>query len=109
MTTADAMLSFRLLAIVRSYGDLHSACRGRADALAVTFEQLDAICGLPDRYVGKLLGPGQVRRFGPISLGPLLSALGMFLIAVEDPYALEKYQARRSRRRFRKRSMSNEC
>jgi hypothetical protein len=46
---------------------------------------LDEITGLPDRYTAKLFGPKQVRRIGMVSLGPLLQALGLRLVAVEDP------------------------
>jgi hypothetical protein len=65
----------RQLATVRSYDDLHQALRDRADEIDVSRNNLDEVTGLPNGYVGKLLGGKQVKNIGAMSLGLLLSAL----------------------------------
>jgi hypothetical protein len=40
-----------------SYCELVNTLRARVDELKITFEMLDAVIGLPDRYVAKLLAP----------------------------------------------------
>ena len=88
----------RQLAEVTDYPGLLVALRSRADELQVARETIDEISGLPARYSGKILGLKQVRRIGMLSLGPLLGALGVKLIMVEDAAAL-KLVAGRLRKR----------
>jgi hypothetical protein len=49
---------------------------------------------LPDRYASKVLSLKHLWRIGMETLGPMLTALGMKLIAVEDEVALERYRPR---------------
>ena len=55
-----------------------------------------SISGLPDRYSSKVLSLTSCRRkrIGMVSLGPLLGALGLKLIAVEDHEAVARNRSR---------------
>jgi hypothetical protein len=86
-----------LLEVV-DYDSLILAMRKRADALNCSRVTLDRIAGLPDGYVGKLLGTGQVKRLGMNSIGGLLGALGAKLVLIEDPEMMERYRDRRETR-----------
>lgn len=88
----------RQLAEATDYNGLIAAIRNRADELQVAGETIDEVAGLPARYSAKLLGPNQVRRIGAVSLGPLLGALALKLIIVEDEDALRQYGSRLKRR-----------
>jgi hypothetical protein len=78
----------------KNYDAFHAALRRRADDLKLARIVLDELAGLPTGYVGKLLGLGKVRGVGRISMGPLLQALGLKLVIVEDPEALHRIKAR---------------
>jgi hypothetical protein len=86
------------LGMVRNYDDLKAILRARAEALDVSRETIDELAGFSPGYAGRLLGPGADRRLGPATLAAMLGALGIKLIAVEDPEALAKYTARAKRR-----------
>jgi hypothetical protein len=45
--------------------------------------------------LAKLIGRNPVRRLGMMSLGPVLSVLGIKLAMIEDPEALERYGSQR--------------
>ena len=62
--------------------------------VAVSSENFAQVCGLPSYYPVKLLAVRPVRRMGALSLGPMLGALGMKLIAVEDPEAVARFTSR---------------
>jgi hypothetical protein len=75
------------LGVVRTYSDLHSLMRQRADALNVSRLVLDEASGLPSGYCGKILAKSQPRKLGRLGFELMLGALGMVLIAVEDKAA----------------------
>jgi hypothetical protein len=70
--------------------------RDRAQELrvAISSENFAAVCGLPSYYPVKLLAAKPVRRIGALSLGPMLGALGMKLIAVVDENAVARFTSR---------------
>jgi hypothetical protein len=70
--------------------------RARAHELraAVSSENFAQLCGLPSYYPVKLLSVRPVRRIGALSLGPMLGALGMKLIAVVDEDAVARFSSR---------------
>jgi len=70
--------------LIRNYDDLQAAVRARSTELGMTRADLDARAGLADGHAGKLLGRRQVKRFGNITLGLVLGALGSALVLVED-------------------------
>jgi len=88
-TSGDELSSIRPLAVAYDYAGLHQAIRARAAALGYTNETLDEVAGLQSGYSGKLLGPKMPRKFGPVSLGAVMGALGLCLVIVEDPSAPE--------------------
>jgi hypothetical protein len=78
----------------RDYQELIQVLRRRAAQFGTPMEQLDEIAGLPSRYVSKLLAPVPIKAFGPVSLGPLLGALGLVLVVSEDAAALARVKSR---------------
>ena len=62
------------IACVWTSDELRNMFRTRIASLGVTFETADTIAGLPAGYTAKLLGPGPMRRFGPIALEALVGA-----------------------------------
>jgi hypothetical protein len=83
----------RVLAIMSSYDDLHSAVRARVCAMRLTYEAVDHLSGSQSGYTGKLLSPNQLKRFGKLSLGDTLGALGLYLALVESPEQVAKLKA----------------
>jgi general stress protein YciG len=80
----------RELGTITQYSDLHRLMRERAVAIGISREVLDDLSGLPDGYSGKLLSPNPIKKMGDLALAEVLPVLGMRLVAVEDPAALEK-------------------
>ena len=76
------------------YDGLRKAINAVRELRNISFEQLDDLSGLPDRYSAKLFGPRPLRRIGMKSLGDLLGALGIKLHLVEDLEALAKVEKR---------------
>lgn len=105
-----AMTELRHLGIATDYPGLHELLRRRRAELGMSFETLNAISGLS--YCDKILAPNPLqgpqqprtasghaartsaRGIGPEAWGPLLGALGMVLIAAEDPAATARLKAR---------------
>jgi hypothetical protein len=79
---------------VRSYDDLIEAIRNRILELNTTGESVDYVAGLPLRYSAKLLAPNRMRTIGARSFAPLLGALGLALIVVEDTEQLARVRHR---------------
>jgi hypothetical protein len=89
----------RVLAEIFDYNDLWRSVRDRLDVIGLTRDEVNEQAGLPDRYVAKILGPSQIRKFGNTSLGPTLGATGCYLLLVEDPAATAKMMARAQKRK----------
>jgi hypothetical protein len=83
----------RPLAIIASYDGLWKAIRDRADAMQVTRETLNGMANLQDGYMGKLLGGAQGKKFGKLSLGKTLGAIGCDLALIEDEIQTAKIRA----------------
>jgi len=85
------------------YVGLIQAMRERAQErrIALTGESIAAVSGLPTCYLAKLLSPSPVpvRRFGAISLGPLLGVLGLKLVVTEDEKAVQRFTSKLENRR----------
>jgi hypothetical protein len=92
---------------IRDYFDMQAIIRDRAAAFQVTREGLDDVAGIPNGYAAKLLAPYPIRFLGPKTMGPVLEALGLKLIAVEDPEAVSKHANKIARHRA-ERSIVNE-
>lgn len=91
----------RQIAVVREYSELVDALRARALELNVSRSEIDAVSGLQSGYAAKLLAPVPIRNIGPMSFGPLLQALGLSLIVVEDQGSKERFVDRMPNRRHR--------
>ena len=70
------------------------ALRDRVDELNVSRTELDFLAGVSSGHSAKLLCPKQVKRFGSVTLGPMLGAVGCKLLLVEDAEATAKIRAR---------------
>ena len=90
MTTGEP----RQLATVRSYDELLAALRARALELGATRKQIGFVAGLPDGYAATLLAPGPAKSLGRTSFGPMLGALGLALVVIEDAEALARVRHR---------------
>lgn len=100
-----AGVGLRVLGSASDYAALHGLLRSRRADLGLSFETLAAISGLG--HVDKLLAPMPAsqargpdgrrptpRNIGPVAWGPLLGALGLKLVVVEDIAATERLKAR---------------
>jgi hypothetical protein len=74
----------RVLAKFSDYNGLHRAVAARAAELQLTRHELDYLSGNLDGYSAKVLAPSQYRKFGPVSLGNTVGALGCYLLLIED-------------------------
>ena len=82
--------------IVNDYQGLIEVCRQRAAELAISRSGIDEVSGLPNGMAGKILGDRQVKKMGPLTLGPLLQTLGLKMLIIEDDAATAKTLARRT-------------
>jgi len=80
--------------LIASYDELVAAIRDRIDELNISRNEIDRQAGLSSGHSGKLLGAKQAKRFGSVSLGPMLGAVGCKLLLVEDPDQTAKIRAR---------------
>lgn len=84
---------------IRRYQDLHAGLRRRAEDLNISRLVIDEIGGLQPGYSSKLLAPDPIKNLGAKTLGGMLRALGLKLIAVEDPEAMQAFEDMREPRR----------
>jgi hypothetical protein len=87
------MTDERRIAVITDYEGMLTAFRDLAAerGLALSGDSANAVAGLPNKYIQKLIGANPVRRIGMISLGALLGVLGAKLIMVEDEETLKRY------------------
>jgi hypothetical protein len=76
------------LGVITDYDSLISTLRARADGLGISLRSLDEAAGLHESYSAKILAGH--RGLGRVSMGPMLGALGLRLLAVADDDALAK-------------------
>jgi hypothetical protein len=86
------------LGIVRDYDDLRALLRRMAEVRNISRKEIDRLAGWPDGLAEKALAECPLRRLGPTTIGGGLGALGVMLIAVEDPEAMAKFTARAMQR-----------
>jgi hypothetical protein len=79
----------RALAVLRTYDDILSTLRARRDELDVPNEVVDEITGLTRGHTSKVISPHPTKLLGPVSWN-LWAALGLKVVAIEDPIALAK-------------------
>lgn len=90
----DAADAGRTLGTFTDYDGMLAAVRARVRELQVKGEEFDQYAGLPSGYLSKLIGERPVRRIGMTSMGPLLNALGVVCVLVEDPSATARLKNR---------------
>jgi len=88
MSEADVYAS------AENYEALVEALKRRAGELEISYSDLEAIAGLPAGFAGKVFGPSQTKKFGPLSLFNTLPALGLRLTLTVDAEALRRYAQR---------------
>src|SRR5262245_57096145 len=100
----------RVLAEIRggmdAWQNLLDTMRRRVGDLGVAFNTIDLIAfdgaaGDAKGYTQKLLGGVPVKGLGPLTLGPLLFALGLKLVVAEDPETIAKIRDRWARRKYK--------
>lgn len=74
----------RQIAVVRDQLDLVMALRKRAEELNISREVLDELAGFTSGHASKLLATPPVKGIGPVTLFPLLGALGYAMTLIED-------------------------
>jgi hypothetical protein len=79
----------RALARIEHSEALLAAIRRRLDELQVTHETVDHLAGFQSGYCGKLLADPPIKRMGHFSLFLILQTLGLDMVLVENPQALE--------------------
>jgi hypothetical protein len=82
------------IAVCTDYESLLVALRARAEALNVSRATLDDVSGLASGYTAKLLAQPPIKSLGAVSLGPMLGALGIAIVLVEDPDAMRRVASR---------------
>jgi len=80
-----------LTAVVNDYNSLLEAIRARIRSLDTTNSAIEEMSGLPNRYLGKVVGPRRTRHFGQ-GLFYVLHALGLRLALIEDRELVKKYR-----------------
>ena len=73
-----------VIAEIRSYDDFTLALRQWIAANNTTYESVNAIAGLQDGYLAKMIAATPVRSFSRISLGATLGPHGVKLLRVGD-------------------------
>src|ERR1700730_2938986 len=70
--------------VIDDYESLIEVCRQRAVELALSRECIDGLSGCAPGLAGKILGHRQAKKLGPTTLKPILQALGLKLLVIED-------------------------
>lgn len=83
-----------MTAPIRDMAGLRAACIAAKQERGVSYETIDAIAGLPERYTSKVLAPNPVRMVGNQSLGEIMGALGKMLLMVDDVEQIERVKGR---------------
>jgi hypothetical protein len=94
---------------VNDYSALVDAVRDRSEQMEMSRLELDRISGLADGHVAKIVSPHPTKKFGILSLGAVLQALGLVLVVIEDPVARDKTLARRTPFEAGNRRVGNTC
>lgn len=97
----DQQTAPRVIGEFVDHDGLWQALRLRREELELSGESLDEIAGLTARHSLKILGCNPCRGITRITLGPLLGALALKCVLIEDPLAM-----RRMRKRWQKRNSS---
>lgn len=86
-----------MTAPIRSMPELVNGIRTARDEREVTHEVIDNISGVQSGYTSKVLAG--IKNPGPVSLFPLLGALGKALVIVDDPEQIKLVEGRWQKRK----------
>jgi hypothetical protein len=78
---------------IESYEQLLQLLRNRMAALDTSFERVEAVSGISDRYLSRVLGPHPSKGLGPVTFS-IFGALGLRVVLVEDPELLDRVRDR---------------
>ena len=78
---------------VESYAELLQLLRDRMCELDTSFEQVEVVSGVTDRYLSRVLGPNPTKGIGPVSFS-IFAALGLRVVLVEDREQLDRVRDR---------------
>jgi hypothetical protein len=99
-TASPAVPTERLIGEARDYAELLDALRKRLRQLGTSMERIDDLAGLPSRYVSKLFAPMELKSLSKVSMGPVLGALGLKLLVIEDAEAFARVKHRLVRKKY---------
>lgn len=80
--------------LLRTEADMVEAFRSRVRELNTTYATIDAISGLPDGYVAKLMAPEPMRGLGEKAIEGLCGGMAMAFVPVEDKEQLRRIKSR---------------
>lgn len=95
----------KIVAECRTYGELIAALKARSHELKATHEIIDEATGLPGGYTSKLFAPVPIKHVGHVSLGPLLTVLGVKIIVAVDEQAVARIGLGSIRRKYARERM----
>ena len=84
----------RVIGDANSYEEMLALLRRRVNELEIAGERFDEFAGLPRGYLSKLIGQHPVRRIGMQSWSPLMNALGLRCLFVEDREGTQRLKSR---------------
>jgi hypothetical protein len=83
--------------LVRSIPDLLATLRSRRDELDISHANIEALVGLPDRYLSKVISAKPIKGLSPAALRDILEGLALGIVAIvldEDPEQAERMRPR---------------
>lgn len=86
------------LGTIRSYDDLQAVCRVVAEHRQMSRREIDRIAGFAPGLAAKILADPPVRHMGRDTFPMMLGALGIKLVAVDDPESMARFTARAEKR-----------
>ena len=92
----------RIVAEIRSRGDLHHALRTRAETIAISRLTIDAIAGLSAGYASKVLAAQPLKAVTIDNAALIAPAMGLALALVETDESVARVQRRWTRRESKK-------
>ena len=81
------------IATVETYEQLLQLLRARMVALDSSYETVEVVSGIGERYLNRVLGPHPTKGIGPVTFS-IFGALGLRVVLVEDPELVARVRAR---------------
>lgn len=95
-TASPARAETDIIGEATDHGELLAVLRAWVKQLDMSYDGLDKLAGLPDRYANKLLRPIPIKGLNRYSMGPILGALGLKLLVVVNTAQLERLEWRKT-------------